>query len=304
MNRYLLFLVLVCPCWAIQADENPLPTKTADLVVSVWPESPPKWKAPTEEEHDVSKADSRQVAGQHVIRLGFVSKPELHVYRANKANGDPSETVVMINPGGGYSILAWDLEGTEIAQWLQGIGVTAIVVKYRVPSRDAEVKWLPAVQDIQRGISLVRSGAIEGVAPKQIGVLGFSAGGNASGRVATADKRHYEPIDNHDEASVAADFAVLIYAAWLNSKDKPDELAEDISVTKNAPPTFLAVAQDDRKYCLSSVTMFRALNEKGVPASLHVFEKGGHGFGGRVGPADAWKGLCETWLQNQGWLNQ
>lgn len=304
MYRLLLIVVLTLPIggWAEEAKRS----RPADLVVSLWPDAPPKWNAPTKEEHDISKADSRKIAGQHVVRLGFVSKPELHVYRAKRPDGGPSETVVMVNPGGGYSILAWDLEGTEIAQWLQSIGITAIVVKYRVPSRDAEVKWLPAVQDIQRGISMVRSGAIEGVAPKHVGVMGFSAGGNASGRVATAGKRHYEPVDKHDEASTAADFAILIYAAWLNSKDDPDALAQGVSVTEQSPPTFLAVAQDDKKYRHSSVAMYRALAEKDVSVSLHIFAKGGHGFGGRVSgkPTDSWRGLCETWLRNQRWLNQ
>jgi acetyl esterase/lipase len=296
-------LIGVFACFGGQsllAQELPV-TATANKVVPVWPDSPPAWAAPMEAERDTSTASSGKIADKPVIRLGFVSHPELHVYLPKQKATD---TTVLIAPGGGYSILAWDLEGTEIAQWLQGIGVTAIVVKYRVPTGNAEQKWLAPVQDIQRSIRLVRSGAIEGVNPKQVGVLGFSAGGNASARVATATKSYYDSIDPSDEASVIPDFAVLIYPAWLNQKDDPHQMDAEIQVTEKSPPTFFAAAQDDHKYVLSCVTMFRALNERQVPSALHIFERGGHGFGGRVTglPTDAWPGLCETWMRDRGWL--
>ncbi|MFK8112926.1 MAG: alpha/beta hydrolase [Rubripirellula sp.] len=304
MHRYVLFATLLVAGSFQSVGQEPLTAGTADLVVPVWPEAPPTWKAPTEKERDTSTEKSGKIAGQPLMRLGFVSKPELHVFRAEKKQS--TGTVVLIAPGGGYSILAWDLEGTEIAQWLQGIGVTAIVVKYRVPTRESETKWLAAVQDIQRSVSLVRSGAIEGVDAKAIGVLGFSAGGNASARVATATKRHYQPVDSADATSASPDFGVLIYSAWLNQKEDPHQLDRDFIVHEKSPPMFLAAAQDDRKYVMSSVTMFRALSDHGVKASLHVFERGGHGFGGRTAglPTDAWRGLCETWMRDQGWVSK
>jgi acetyl esterase/lipase len=276
-------------------------TVAPDQIISVWPESPPAWNAPDQPERNTSGPDSRTVAGKSVIRLGFVSKPELHVFRPK---GNDSDTAILICPGGGYSILAWDLEGTEIAQWLQGLGVTAIVVKYRVPTRSNETRWLAPVQDIQRGISLVRSGAIEGLAPKRIGVLGFSAGGNASARVATAQQRHYEPVDKSDDAAVRPDFAVLVYPAWLVDDDVRTKLLDEIVVNEKSPPTFFAHAADDRVTCMSSVTMFGNLEQSGVPSSLHVFSSGGHGFGGRVAnlPTDAWRELCATWMKSHGWL--
>ena len=276
-------------------------SSTADQVVAVWPDSPPKWDPPTEPEHDTSGPDGGLIADKSVIRLGFVSKPELHVFRPQS---NASDTAVVICPGGGYSILAWDLEGTEIAQWLQGIGVTAVVLKYRVPTRTSETKWLAPVQDIQRSVSLVRSGAIEGVSPKRVGVLGFSAGGNASARVATADKRYYAAIDNVDDASAMPDFAVLVYPAWLVTDEEPLQLIDDLHVNEQSPPMFFAHAADDRINCMSSVTMFNELKQNGVPSSLHIFSSGGHGFGGRVAgkPTDAWRDLCATWMANQGWL--
>jgi endo-1,4-beta-xylanase len=272
-------------------------------VVSIWPDSPPEWDAPDESERDTSGPDSRRIADKPVIRLGFVSKPELHVYRPEN---NTTDTAVLVCPGGGYSILAWDLQGTEIAQWLQGIGVTAIVVKYRVPTRSSSAKWLAPVQDIQRSISLVRSGAIEGVSPKRIGVLGFSAGGNASCRVATASKRHYQKIDKHDQASPNPDFAVLVYPSRLIKEDNPTQLIDEIKVTEGSPPMFLAHADDDRITCMNSVTLFSQLKQHGVASSLHVFASGGHGFGGRKAdkPTDTWMELCSSWMRSQGWLNQ
>lgn len=274
----------------------------ADRIVRIWPDSPPAWNAPVEPEQDTTEADGREVAGKRVIRLGNVSQPELHVYLPKE---NANDTAVLVCPGGGYSILAWDLEGTEIAQWLQGIGVTTAVVKYRVPTRSEENNWLTPVQDIQRSISMVRSGAIEGVQAQRIGVLGFSAGGNASARAALATKRHYAPIDKHDQASARPDFAVLVYPAWLIEKESPTELIDDLVVNESSPPMFFAHAADDRISCLSSVTLFRHLEQNGVPSSLHIFASGGHGFGARPAdqPTDAWPELCATWMKTQGWLD-
>jgi len=275
----------------------------ADAVVPIWPSTPPNWTALDEAERDTTGPDGRTVAGESVIRLGFVSTPELHVY---EAKSNPTDTAVLISPGGGYSILAWDLEGTEIAEWFQGMGVTAVVVKYRVPTRNRDSKWLPPVQDIQRAVSLARTGGIPGVQAKRIGVLGFSAGGNASARAALAKKRYYDAIDDHDQAEVQPDFAVLVYPAWLIRDDNPNELLEELEVSSDSPPMFLAHAQDDRVDCMSSVTLFSKLKQNGVPAALHVFSSGGHGYGARQAgkPTDAWPSLCEAWMKSQGWLER
>ena len=278
-------------------------TADADHVVPVWPTDPPAWNVPQQTEQDTTKGDGRFVAGKRVIRLGFVSKPQLHVYRAD---GDAS-TAVLICPGGGYSILAWDLEGTEIATWLQGIGVTAVVLKYRVPTRNEPSNWLAPVQDIQRSLSLIRGGALDGVSPKRVGVLGFSAGGNAAARAATTTERMHDPVDELDQASVVPDFAVLVYPARLVDEDDPTRLAEGISVSEKSPPIFFAHAADDRLTCLNSVTLYQNLFRAGVTSSaLHIFSKGGHGFGGRMAgdPTDAWQDLCADWLRSQGWLTQ
>ncbi len=275
------------------------PAAIADLVLPIWPDEPPTWNAPTQSEFDTTTDKSNKIAGRHLMRLTNVSEPELHVFRPKIAAAD---TTILIAPGGGYSILAWDLEGTEIATWLQALGVTAIVLKYRVPTRSESKNWLPAVQDLQRSISLIRGNGVPGVRPQSIGVLGFSAGGNASARVATATTRTYDAKDKIDQSNCVPDFAVLIYPAWLVKGG--NTLIEDLKVTSKTPPMFLAHAANDSVTCLSSVALFAALKTHNVPAELHVFTSGGHGFGGRnTGkPTDAWKSLCRTWIHQHEWL--
>ncbi|TWU41115.1 alpha/beta hydrolase [Novipirellula artificiosorum] len=276
----------------------------ADAVVPVWPTDPPAWNAPTMAEQDTSGPDGRNVAGKSVIRLGYVTSPELHIYRAKA--GVQSDTAVVVCPGGGYSILAWDLEGTEIAELLQEMGVTAVVLKYRVPSRGEAESWKPAVQDIQRAISLVRAGAIPEVKVSKVGVLGFSAGGNASARAATATQRHYDSVDSHDQQNYLPDFAVLVYPAWLVEKDNPTQLIDGITVSDQTPPMFFAHARNDGISCLNSITLFTELQKRDKPASLHVFSGGGHGFGARPNDqeTDAWPELLELWMREQEWLGK
>ncbi|WDQ14663.1 alpha/beta hydrolase [Rhodopirellula sp. P2] len=273
-------------------------------VVPVWPSAAPQWDAPTEPESDFTKPTDNQVGGRRLIRLGNVSTPELHVFPAKDENGDPSKTVMVICPGGGFSILAWDLEGTEIAEQLVAGGVTSVVLKYRVPTRSMDPKWKPPVQDIQRSIALIRAGKVTGNAPDQVGVMGFSAGGQAACRAATITERQYKSIDEHDEAIRLPDFACLIYPAWLVKEDSPTEL-DGFEINENSPPMFLVHGEDDRLTVMNCVTMFTKLHEAGVPSALHVFTGSGHGFGGRMdGRADdLWPELCLRWLRDENLLS-
>lgn len=280
------------------------PNTAADLVVPVWPVKPPTWNAPEQPEFDRTSGSSKKIADRPLMRLTNVATPELHVFLpSSHPVGNAKHTTVVIAPGGGYSILAWDLEGTEIANWLREMGITAIVLKYRVPSTKENQKWLPAVQDLQRSISLVRGKGIAGVTPDRVGVMGFSAGGNAAARVAASTQRFYEPIDKFDEQLVVPDFAVLIYPAWL--VEDGTTLIKELNVTSETPPMFMAHAADDPVTCLNSVGLFTALQEKGVTSELHVFSSGGHGFGGRRtgAPTDAWKSLCRAWLATNQWIS-
>ncbi len=306
-TKAMLLLLMVATIGMVHSDVTDAQDKTievtADKVVTVWPDQPPAWTVPGEPERDTTGDDGRQQAGARVIRLGNVSTPQLHVYHPTK---DDTGTAVVICPGGGFSILAWDLEGTEIAQYFASVGVTAIVLKYRVPTRGEDVRWKAPVQDVQRAIRMVRHGDVDGVTSTRVGVLGFSAGGNTAAHASLVTTPMYEPIDATDEAKFLPDFAVLVYPAWLVQEDDASKLTPELVVTKDSPPMFFAHAFDDRITAMSSVTLFGELLEKGVPSSLHVFNTGGHGFGGRPAgiPTDAWSGLCRDWMKSQGWLNR
>ena len=271
------------------------------IVVDLWPAGVPGFQVEGGTERDTSGPDSRPVAGRSVIRLGDVSKPQIHVYQppAQKRNG----ASVVICPGGGFNILAWDLEGTEVAEWLNSIGVTAVVLKYRVPTAKADPKWLPPVQDAQRAISLVRARADEWqLDPQRVGLLGFSAGGNTAAMTGVSSDRRYESSDAADQASWRPDFLVLVYPAYL--VDESGELRSEVTVSKETPPTFLAHAYDDPVTPKSSVEFFLALKNAGVPAELHVYDTGGHGYGLRKTeqPVTTWNERCAEWMASRGLL--
>ncbi|MEM6978079.1 MAG: alpha/beta hydrolase, partial [Planctomycetota bacterium] len=239
----------------------------ADRVVRIWPNEPPPWDAPVEPEFDQTQPGDREQAGGRVTRLTNVSTPELHVYPATDSAGNPSQTAVIICPGGGFNILAWDLEGTEIATQFRNGGVTAMVLKYRVPTRKRDDPWTPVIQDIQRSMALVRSGEITQSEIKTVGLLGFSAGGNAVARTATSTGPTYSPIDQVDQSHLPPDFACLVYPAWLSDEDDPFRLREGIDVTEKTCPMFFAHAEDDPHFVMNSVTMFTHLHQAGVPSA-------------------------------------
>ncbi len=283
----------------------PAPPPDKPLVLDLWPGAPPGEVAATGPEKDVTGPKDRPVAGKQVIRLGNVSRPTLTVYRPVKDRD--VGTAVIVCPGGGYHILAWDLEGTEVCEWLRGLGVTAVLLKYRVPAAARGDRRLPALMDAQRAVSVVRSRAGDwGVGVNRIGILGFSAGGHLSAKVATGDgKRAYAPVGAHDKVSCRPDFAVLVYPAYLVNKAR-DGLAEDVRVTKDTPRMFLAHAADDPVPADSSVQMYLALRRAGVRAELHVYASGGHGFGMRrtAQPCTHWPERCADWLRQEGLLRR
>ena len=240
-----------------------------------------------------------------------VTKPTLTIYRppAEKNTG----TAMVICPGGGYWDLYWELEGEEVAAWLNSVGMTGIILKYRCPRRPGEVKTEPAAGpqlDAQRAISLVRSRASEwGIDPRRIGIVGFSAGGHLAIATATGfAKRKYEPIDAVDHVSCRPDFAVMCYSGYLKAKDK-NELAPGIHVPPDTPPAFLAHASDDKisyggSLSENSVVMYLALKSAGIPTEMHIYATGDHDFGVRQNEKlpSSWTHLCVRWLQNQGML--
>jgi acetyl esterase/lipase len=238
-----------------------------------------------------------------ITRLTNVSDPTITIH--SPPNGTANGAAVVICPGGGYSILATNLEGDEVADWLNSIGVTGIVLKYRVPARNGQPRHLAPLQDAQRAVSLVRSGAAQwGIDPGRIGILGFSAGGHLAAAASTNfDRRQYEPVDAVDAISCRPDFTVLVYPAYLTSGD---HLSPEIRVNDKSPPTFFAHAADDGISAENSIAMFMALRRAKVAAELHVYAAGGNGFGLRStkNPCCTWPERCQEWMQSRGLLGK
>lgn len=289
MREFILALVLgTCslPCMAAEPE-----------VINLWPDTPPGPSIELPPEGDKTKPEDKLIAGRRIIKLGNVTTPQLAVYRPDEklANG----TAVIICPGGGHHILAYDLEGTEVAEWLNTVGVTGIVLKYRVPFRDKDKRWLAAVQDAQRAVSLVRSHANEwNIDPQKIGILGFSAGGETAALTSIFSDRQYAAVDNADQASMRPNFAMLIYPGGLVEKGAT-QLHDYIHVTEETPPMFLLHAFDDRVTVHSSLALTAAMKEAGVSAELHVYANGGHGYGLRPTeePVTHWPRAAEAWLE-------
>lgn len=279
-------------------------TRAAEKSLQVWDGRPPGHIAAKGEEADTSGPDGRQVAGKPVIRLGNVSTPMLTVYSPTKETN--TGAAVMVCPGGGYNILAYDLEGIEVCQWLNSIGVTGVLLKYRVPRAEQEGRPIEPLQDAQRGLKLIRAHAKEwGIDPQRIGVLGFSAGGNLAARLSTNYARQtYEKNDVVEAQSCRPDFAILIYPAYLFDKDSNELTANDLPITTETSPTFMAMAFDDRVGPENVLRYAMALKKVEVPTELHLYPTGGHGFGLRKteAPATWWPDRCAEWMQASGWL--
>lgn len=280
------------------------PRQLGDAQLPLWPEEPPGWTTQEQEVDTTDDESGRTVAGRRVMRLGHVSNPMITVFRAPEANN--TGAAIIVCPGGGYNILAYDLEGTEVCQWLQSIGVTGILLKYRVPRPPSRRIPDEPLIDAQRAMSLVRSHADQWhIDPQRIGILGFSAGGNLAARLATNfDQRLYPPVDAADEVSCRPSFAVLVYPAYLYEKESEELLAPQIRVSERTPPMFLTMAFDDRVGPENVLRMGLALKQYEIPCEIHLYHEGGHGYGLRRTKhfATTWPDRCAEWMKSMQFL--
>ena len=280
----MMTLLLAC---ALAVQDAPKPE-----IIQLWPGQAPGDSGPQGED----KIEKGSVVG--------VTRPTLAVYRP--AKDKDTGAAIVVAPGGGYRVLAITHEGTDVAAWLTSIGVTAVLLRYRVPKRPDDADNKLPLQDAQRAISIVRTKAAEwGIDPARIGFLGFSAGGHLTANVSTNyDRRAYDAIDDADKASCRPDFAVLVYPGGIVDKQEPEKLREQIRVTKDTPPSFLAVSSDDTGSAPGTVRLYLALKAAGVPAELHVYATGGHGYGMRKvdKPCASWPQRCEDWMRSRGLL--
>ena len=260
-----LSLLLLVMTTILEAQHNP---------VLLFPDGAPGEPKKMKQVDDLT---GNKVAGCPVLRISNVSEPTLTFYPAPADNN--SGATIIVSPGGGYNILAYNLEGTEICKRFNEYGINCVLVKYRVPRREGLEKHAAPFQDLQRAIAYTRSRADEwNIDPDRIGVMGFSAGAHLSAMASTAYRtRTYPAIDSFDEANLRPDFCILIYPAYLSGENF--SIAPELNVDSETPPTILIQAQDDTSHVNSSLFYYYALKEAKVPAALHIYPSGGHGYG-------------------------
>lgn len=288
-----------------------LQTQAQEFVLPLWEQTPPLQRASDQKETAIREG---------VLRIANVQKPTIEVYLPTRqmANGK----AILIFPGGGYGILAYDWEGTDFAKWLNAQGIAGIVVKYRLPKSETltDPKEVPLL-DAQRAMRLVRHHAAEWkIDPSQIGVMGFSAGGHLASTLSTQYTHEVSrPKDALDTLSARPDFSILVYpvisfrdaAAHVGSRNAligadasqelKDRFSAEINVTADTPPSFLVHAQDDKGVPIeNSLLYYKALHSHQVKAALHLYPTGGHGFGFGLGKGDLenWRNILLGWIDD------
>ncbi|HHT29004.1 MAG TPA: alpha/beta hydrolase [Petrimonas mucosa] len=284
MKKY-LFLFSLLLSSMVMAQQAP---------VLLFPDGAPGETRRLKEKEDLSGS---KVAGCPVLRISDVSEPTLTFYPAPADNN--SGATIIVNPGGGYNILAYNLEGTEICKRFNSHGVNCVLVKYRVPRREGLEKHQAPLQDLQRAIAYTRSHAKAwNIDPDRIGVMGFSAGAHLAAVASNNfNERTYPQVDGFDNVSLRPDFCVLIYPAYLDGENF--SIAPELKVTGNTPPTFIVQTQDDHRLLNSSIFYYYALKEAKVPVSMNLYPTGGHGYGLRnTGDwVNEWPYRVMSWLR-------
>jgi acetyl esterase/lipase len=299
VRQYVLFLlVIVFNSSSLLAQKPAWEPGPGHPTVALWPQAAPGAQPSPNPEIDTTTANEHLVAGKSVVRLGNVSAPTLTLYQPTGKN---TGAAVVVFPGGGYRILAIDLEGTEVCDWLNSAGITCILLKYRVPDSGPYPKSSAALQDAQRALGIVRGRAAEWhIDPQRVGALGFSAGAHLVAALSTHfDQRLYDPIDAADQVSCRPDFAVIVYPGYLAIAEKNFAANAEINVTEKTPPSFIVQAEDDPVHVENSTIFFLALKNSKVPAEMHLYAQGGHGYGLRhtALPVTSWPQLVEIWLR-------
>lgn len=271
--RYIVIFLLLLSAVGTSAQEKPF---------EIWPLGKMPGIGAKEPETDMPDRNDG------VRRITNTSVPTLEIFPAAKKNSP----AIIVSPGGGYSYVTYNKEGTEVAKWLNANGITALVLKYRTPNNRSG-----ALQDVQRAIRLARANAKQwNVDPKRIGVMGFSAGGHASALASTRfDKASYPSIDDVDKKSVRPDFAILVYPAYL---EKEGKIVPELDLKAKIPPTLIVATEDDRSFVLSSKVYHAELNAAKVSNRLLLYKTGGHGFGLRSDKdAKVWPEAALAWLR-------
>lgn len=299
MNRiaFVLFILAASSSVTVLAQQPAWQPAPGHITMPLWPGVAPGSSPNAPAEVDTTTAKDPLIAGRPVIRLGNVSKPTLTLYAPK---GQNTGAAVVVFPGGGYRILAIDLEGTEVCDWLNGIGVNCVLVKYRVPDSGPYPISSAALQDAQRAMGLVRQHAVAWhIDPNRIGVLGFSAGAHLSAALSTHFvKRLYDPVDEADKLDCRPDFAVIVYPGYLALAEQNFAPNPEIHPTEDTPTSFIVQAEDDPVHVENAVVYFMALKNAKVPAELHIYAQGGHGYGLRrtALPVTTWPERVEDWL--------
>ncbi|MTW11562.1 alpha/beta hydrolase fold domain-containing protein [Pseudoduganella eburnea] len=281
------------------------------LEIPLWPKGPPS-PSTLKAGRESYGFGSKQIAGRPYVAVEFVSRPTMSIFRPH---GKDSGATVVVFPGGGYRILAIDLEGTEICDWLTSKGITCVLLKYRVPgsgpywNEECNCRRIPdqpyALQDAQRAIGLLRARAEEfGIDPRKIGVIGFSAGGHMAAEISNHTKRSYKAIDKADQQSSRPDFAIALYPGHLWKKPGLT-LEPSIRIAADCPPTLIVAASDDpTDDPRHSLTYYLALQQAKIPVEMHLYAHGGHAFAVRKtsDPVSHWPELAEKWMKSIGML--
>jgi acetyl esterase/lipase len=293
MNRKKnIFLLLIISLGSASGKES----------MNLWPAT-----APGEVAGEVGEEEKRipKDGSNDVLRIANVCDPILTIFPVDEEKSN--RTAVIVCPGGGYNILAYEHEGTQVCEWLNQLGVTAVLLKYRVPRRKNRAPHDAPLQDAQRALGIVRKNAADwSIDPNKIGILGFSAGGNLAMMALTSfSERTYDPIDEADAISCRPDFGILIYPAYLVNRSKRDKLFPEITINDQTPPCFFAHTGDDHVPAEGSLLAYYELEKAGVEGSeLHIYPYGGHGYGMKKTnkPVSQWPKRAGEWMKAMGWL--